>query len=306
MTFGVTPKDRHSIYPTIAPDNFVGALEDKVALVTGAGRGIGKAIALALAHAGAHIALLARTKSQLDVLAEEIKAKYHRKTLVLPVDATNQSDVAVAFEKTEEELGKVDILVVNAGITLWRPFLYCDFDEDFWRIMEVNFKAPMFIIQLAIKSMHKRKSGCIIAMSSQAVVKRIPGVSAYSASKVALNTSIGALQDELDASGESEIHMYAISPGIVQTDLFDGFRQYEEDMEKMESGCMQWWKEILDGALDPPELCAQTCVYLATGKAKELRGRHIDAVKDLQSVVDQADIVKKENLYDMSIKQLDG
>ncbi|KLO14712.1 NAD(P)-binding protein [Schizopora paradoxa] len=306
MTFGVTPEDRHSVYPAINPDNFVGALENKVALVTGAGRGIGRAIAIALAQAGARVALLARTKSQLDEVAEEIKTKYGRNTLVLPVDVTNQSDVAAAFKKTENELGKLDVLIANAGIALWRPFLHLDFNEDFWRIMEVDFKAPMFLIQLAMKSMVERKAGAIIAISGQGVVQRFPGLSGNSASKVALHIAIGALQDELDASGESGVHMYTLCPGVVKTELFKGYNLFEEDMEKMKQGSTKSWKGLLDTAGDSPELCAQTCVYIATGKAKELRGRYIDVSKDIQSVVDQADIVKKENLYNMSIKQLDG
>ncbi|KLO14711.1 NAD(P)-binding protein [Schizopora paradoxa] len=304
MASGVAPKDHHSVYPAIAPENFIGALENKVALVTGAGRGVGKAIAFALAHAGAHVALLARTKSQLDEVAEEIKAKYNRNVLVFPVDATNQPDVAAAFEKAERELGKIDILVANAAIIVWRPFLYSDFNEDFKKIMDVNFTAPFFLIQLSVKSMHERKSGVVIAISSQGGILRFAATAAYSASKAALNTAIGVVQLELDAQGESGVQLYALSPGTVKTDMLGMYGLHEKDMEKMQPGSTKWWRDLHDSAADPPELCAQTCVYLATGKAKELRGRHIDAVKDIQSIVDQADIVKRENLYDMCVKEL--
>jgi len=281
-------------------------LENKVAFVTGAGRGIGKAIALALAHAGAHVAILARTKSQLDEVAKEIKSKYHRNVLVLPADATNVSELAAAFEKTERELGKPDIVVANAAICIWRPFVSSDFDEDCWRTMEVNFRAPLFLMQLAIKSMQERNTGAIIAITSIAGVTRFLGLGAYSASKAALNAAVGVLQLELDAEGESGIQMYTVSPGVVQTQILTGHSAHAEDMEKMKRGSVKWWGEFLESALVPPELCAQTCVYLATGKAKELRGRYIDVVKDIESLVEQAEVVKRENLYDMGIKELGG
>ncbi|KLO14710.1 NAD(P)-binding protein [Schizopora paradoxa] len=306
MASGIAPKEYHSVYPAIAPEKLVGALEGKVALVTGAGRGLGKAISLTLAHAGAHVALLARTKAQLDEVAQEIETKYHRKTLVLPVDVTIQSDVAAAFEKTENGLNKLDILVANAGMVLWRPFVFCNFDEDFWRVMEVNFRAPLFIIQLAMKSMRERSSGTIIATSSLSVLQSFPGIASYTASKVALDAAIGALQKELDAPGESGIQMYAVNPGLVKTEIFDGYKQHEEELEKMKPGTVKWWDELLENPTETSELWAQTCVYLAAGKAKELRGRHIDVFKDIESIVEQSEIVKRENLYEMGVRQLGG
>ncbi len=182
MSLGIAPETHTNVYPAIEASNFVGAPKVKIAFVTGAGqciysghysniettitgRGIGRAIALAFAQSGAHVAILSRTKSELDEVAEIIRTKFGRKALVFAVDATDETAVAEAFARTERELGKLDIVVPNAGTSFWRPFAYLDFD-DWWKLMELNVKAPLFLTQLAIKSMRERNEGTVIAMSS--------------------------------------------------------------------------------------------------------------------------------------------
>jgi len=303
-TIGVAPETHHDVYPALEASKFMGTLKDKAAFITGAGRGIGKAIALALAQAGAHVALLARTESQLDEVADEIKSKYGRKALVFAVDGTDGITVAAAFQKTENELGKLDILVANAGMGALRPFALLDFDREWWRVMEVNVKAPLFLIQLAIKSMRERSGGTIIAISSDAGVLNFPGLSAYCSSKAALNRAIGCLQLELDAEHKSGIALYAVHPGGVKTQLTNP-SVVHDDMDKMTPGTVKKHRELLDSFINTPELCAQTCVYLATSeKPKELRGRFVNAECDIESLVNQAEIIKRENLYDLGIREL--
>lgn len=136
-------------------------------LIEPSGRGIGRAIALALAEAGTHVALLSRTKSQLDEVADIITTKHQRRALVLVADATSEAAIAEAFARTEQELGKVDIAVANAASFVFRPFVYTPFDE-WWNMMEVNVKGPMFLAQLAMKSMRERNEGEILIISSRA------------------------------------------------------------------------------------------------------------------------------------------
>ncbi|KLO14748.1 NAD-binding protein [Schizopora paradoxa] len=301
---GIAPETRTHVYPAIDSSNFVGALQEKVAFVTGAGRGIGKSIALALAQSGAHVALLSRTKSELEEVAEIIKTKFNRKALVFPVDTTKESAVENAFSTTERELGKVTIVVANAGYGLWRPFVYMDFSGEWWKEMELNVKAPMFLAQLAIKSMRANNEGTFIAISSSAACISSAGVSAYHTSKTALTRAIACVQMELDAEGKSGVHLYALHPGLVQTSLAAGGNNLHEDLEKMTPGTVKNITAWVNTFVNPPELAAQTCVYLASGKAKDLRGRYIDAEKDIEAVVEQAEIVRKENLYDLSIRTL--
>lgn len=133
------------------------------------GRGIGKTISLALAEAGAHVALLSRTKSELDAVAEIISTKFHRKSLVCVGDASDESSVTQAFAKAEHELGKVDIAVANAAINSFRPLVYTPL-EEWWRIMEINLKGPVILTQLAMKSMRQRNDGAIIVITSKAAL----------------------------------------------------------------------------------------------------------------------------------------
>ncbi len=133
------------------------------------GRGIGKTISVALAEAGAHVALLSRTKSELDAVAEIISFKFNRKALVCVADASDESAVAQAFAKAEQELGKVDIAIGNAAVNSFRPLVYTPL-EDWWRIMEINVKGPMILTQLAMKSMRERNVGTIIVITSKAAL----------------------------------------------------------------------------------------------------------------------------------------
>jgi len=260
---------------------------------------------LAFAQSGAHVALLARTKSELDEVAGIIRTKFDRKALVFPVSATDEKAVAKAFARTEKELGKLDIVVPNAASHFWRPFANVDLDE-WWKEMEMNVKAPLFLIQLAIRSIRERNSGTVIAISSAAGTRSIPGLSAYSTSKTALNRAIGCLQLELDAEGKSGINLFAVHPGTVKTKLALDTSAIHEDMEKLIPGITKQIKALVNGFVNPPELSAQTCVYLASGKASGLRGRYINAERDVESMAKQAEIVKKENMYDLCIRELGG
>ncbi len=94
------------------------------------------------------------------------------------MDATDNSAVAEAFARTEKELGKLDIVVPNAATSFWRPFAYLDFD-DWWKLMELNVKAPLYLTQLAIKSMRERNEGTVIAISSAAALSNIRRLKNY-------------------------------------------------------------------------------------------------------------------------------
>ncbi|KLO10636.1 NAD-binding protein [Schizopora paradoxa] len=302
---GSKPAEHLLPYDAIDPANFQNALKDKVALVTGAGRGIGRAIALAFAEAGADVALLSRTKSQLDEVANIITTTHHRRALVLPADATEKAAIEDAFARTESELGKVDIVVANAASFVFRPFVYTPIDE-WWNMMEANVKGPMILTQLAMKSMRERNEGAILVISSRAGIHDTAGLSAYSTSKTALIRAVGCLQLELDAEGKSGVHMYAVHPGGVKTALAQAGSSVSDDMDKMTPGSVQRIRDNFNSFVTPPELCGRTCVLLAMGKAKELRGRYIDVRNDIESVVEQAEIVKKNGLYSLGIRELGG
>ena len=166
---GTSVKIYNDVYDFISPSKLTGSLNGKVALITGASRGIGKAMALAFAEAGADVALLARTKSQLEDVASTIRSQYGKRALVLAVDATDEKAVTDAVRTTELELGPLDVAVANAGVGSTRPFASTPMTE-WWKVMEVNVKGQLLVAQAASKSMRTKGKGIVIFNASLAAV----------------------------------------------------------------------------------------------------------------------------------------
>jgi 2-deoxy-D-gluconate 3-dehydrogenase len=159
-------------------------LYGQVAVVTGASRGIGKEIALALASAGADIGLLARTKSQLEETACEIEG-FGRKTLIAQTDVAKSEEVDQAIETIAQNLGPVDILVNNAGITEQKPLVKMT-DADWHRVMGINLNGPFYLCRAVGRQMTARKRGKIINIGSVLGMVGYKKFASYSTSKGAL------------------------------------------------------------------------------------------------------------------------
>ena len=165
---GSAPTQHDDVYLAISPESLASTMQGRVILVTGAGRGIGRAIALSFARAGASgIALLSRTESELKSVAAEI-AEAHPETraLVCTVDATDRDALASALKSVERNLGAINVAVANAGTSLFRPFAYTP-GEDWWHVMEVNLKAPMMLAEMVLPGMREKNEGVIIFTASR-------------------------------------------------------------------------------------------------------------------------------------------
>jgi len=203
-------------------------LTGKKALVTGAGRGIGQAVALGLAYAGADVGLVARTESELKAVAAEVK-EIGRRAAVATADLTVTADIPALVGGLAGELGGIDILVNNAGTNI--PQDSVDVTEDAWdTIMAINLKSCFFMAQTVGKMMIEQgRGGRIINMTSQtgsvALIKR----AAYCASKAGLNLVTKVLAMEW---GPHEILVNAVAPTFVETEMTrpmladPEFRQY--------------------------------------------------------------------------------
>lgn len=189
------------------------------AIVTGAGRGIGKAIALGLAEAGADVGLVSRTSSELEAVAEQIQA-LGRRAVPIVSDLTETDRLQSLVEELTEKLGGIDILVNNAGINI--PQDAGEVTVDAWdRIMDINLKASFFLAQAVGRVMIRQgRGGRIINISSQtgsvALVKR----AAYCASKAGLNLVTKVLALEWGSHG---ILVNAVAPTFIETELSKGF-----------------------------------------------------------------------------------
>jgi NAD(P)-dependent dehydrogenase (short-subunit alcohol dehydrogenase family) len=189
-------------------------LLDKIAVVTGGTSGIGRALALGLASAGAHVVATSRSQEGVESVAQEIEA-LGRKTLRISSDVTDRNSLQSLHDLVIKEFGRVDILVNSAGITRKMPAL--DWTEAEWnRILSVNLNGTLYACQIFGRSMIAAHYGRIINIASLATYVAFHGVAAYGASKAAVGALTKSLAVEWATHG---ICVNAIAPGIFPTDL---------------------------------------------------------------------------------------
>ena len=237
-------------------------LEGKVAVVTGAGRGIGRRVALAYAEAGADVALVSRTMDQVATAASEARALGVR-AVPIEADLGVPEDVERAVATAVEELGKLDILVNNAGINHRAPTLEYEL-ADFDRILNVNIRGLFYASQKAAQQMVKLGGGGrIINTTSLASHMGVPGLSAYAASKGGVAMIIRVMAVEWAEEG---ITVNGISPGYISTSLTQPLRDDEERNEWILSRIpMKRW--------GTPEDMAGLYVFLASDAASYITGQ---------------------------------
>lgn len=208
------------------------SLDGKVAIITGAGRGIGKGIALTLAEAGVDVTVAARTVEQIEQTAKEIR-KLERRALVVPADVTKKDQVENVVEQTISHFGKIDILVNNAGMVLLKPIAFVPgmklegwyvadswdtplTEEEWHQILNTNLTSAFLFAQAVAPHMLRQKKGKIINISSNSADLAPPYFSAYCVSKAGLSMFTRCLATEW---APYNICVNAIGPGSVLTEL---------------------------------------------------------------------------------------
>ena len=201
-------------------------LKDKIAIVTGAGRGIGRATALALAQEGAHLVLAARTVSEIEIVAEEIRS-VGREVLVVATDVAKKTDVVAMVQQTLERFGKVDILVNNAGVAVHNPIP--DIREEDWDLnINVNLKSVFLCTQAVFTHMCGQGSGHIVNVSSLAGKYYPYKMAAYGAAKWGVVGLTGITQEEGRPHG---VRAILVRPGPVDTKMRRD--NHDDDLDKL-------------------------------------------------------------------------
>lgn len=237
------------------------SLENKVAIVTGASRGIGRAIALGFARAGANVALAARSEGDLKSLADEIEG-VGRRAIVVPTDVTQRDQIEALVTRTVEELGRLDILVNNAGGTRFMSPILGLRPEGWDKALALNLDSVFHATQLAAQQMAGGGGGSIIQIASVAGIMGVPGLSYYSAAKGGVRLLSQAVAKEL---AESNVRVNSIAPGWVATDLNANLR-VDEATDKFVTDMvpMKRWAE--------PEEIVGAAIFLASSASSFVTG----------------------------------
>jgi 3-oxoacyl-[acyl-carrier protein] reductase len=247
-------------------------VSERIALVTGGGRGIGRLIALELAEDGWSVVVGARTRGEVERVAEEAGGR------AVELDVSSRESV----ERAIEETGPVELLVANAGIG---PSLPSDWEADpreWWHVLEVNVLGAFLCCRAVLPGMLQRRRGRIVLTGSGAAY--LPGAartSAYAASKAALWRFGEVLAEQLQPHG---IPVFVISPGLVRTEMTASFPD--------------------DAPWTPPELAPRLVRVLASGKADALSGRYLHAEHDdIEDLIARADEVITQDLNAIRLRR---
>lgn len=236
-------------------------LDGKVSIVTGASRGLGRAMAEALAEARSHVVLAARGEKALDTAAERIRA-LGVSAIAVPTDVANEQDLDRLVGRTMEEFGRIDVLVNNAGTTARHPAL--DFPVEEWdKVLAVNLRSVFLLTQKVARVMMRQGGGKIINTASLLSEVGVPLILAYAASKGGIRQLTKALAIEW---AEHNIQVNAIGPGYFRTELTEKLYQDPERHNKIISrlAIKRWGKpDDLKGAV----------VYLASKASDYVTGQ---------------------------------
>ena len=245
-------------------------LQAQVAIVTGAGRGIGRATALELARMGAEIVVAELDRANAERTATEIRG-CGRRALAVPTDVTSRQDLAALVEQTRAEFGRIDILVNNAGIYRAAPTL--EVTEAHWdAVMNINAKAVFFATQAVLPTMIAQKRGAIVSLASMAGKIGSRANLPYNASKAAVISMTKSLAVAHAADG---IRVNCVCPGFVETDMWTAVAR-EQGMllaQSPEEFTRRQARRIPLGRMERPEDVANVIGFLVSPRSDYMTGQ---------------------------------
>jgi NAD(P)-dependent dehydrogenase (short-subunit alcohol dehydrogenase family) len=249
-------------------------LEGKAAIITGAGRGLGRAIAFAMAGEGSRLTIMSRSLNELEAVASQIE-KRGGVSHIFQGDVSRNDDVSRMVDETIELYSTIDILVNNAAIIGPARFLE-DTDFDAWdETINVNLNGPFYCARSVIPTMINKGSGKIINISSGLGQMPFPRFSAYGVSKAGIIQLTRSLSEELK---EQNIQVNAIDPGVMDTDMQEGIRKLGPPVlgDALHRNFCEYKKS---GSLKDPDEVASLAVFLASSSSDHLSG-YISTLRD--------------------------
>jgi NAD(P)-dependent dehydrogenase (short-subunit alcohol dehydrogenase family) len=253
-------------------------LAGQVAIVTGAGRGIGRATALELARLGADIVIAELDRANAERTAVEVK-DLGRRASVVTTDVTSRADLRTMVERTQAEFGRIDILVNNAGI--YRAALPLEITEEHWdAVMNINVKAVFFASQAVLPAMIAQKRGAIISLASMAAKVGSRTNLPYNASKAAVVSITKSLALAHAADG---IRVNCVCPGYVETDMWTAVAREQSALLGLspEDFTRQRAAQVPLGRMERPEDVANVIGFLASPRASYMTGQAINVTGGL-------------------------
>ena len=248
-------------------------LQDKVALVTGAGRGIGRAVALAFAREGAGVALTARTAAEIEQVAAEVAA-LGRAAAAVPVDLSDREAAVGLPERVARHFPAIDILVNNAGIgSNASPRRVVNYDDGFWDLsVAVNLTAPYLLTKALVPGMIARGWGRVINMASVAGKRGLLAAGAYTATKHGL---IGLTRTTALETAGTGVTVNAICPGATRTVMMLRRLQVDAELRGAPVADVEANINPMGRMLDPEEI-AELAVYLASDDSRGMTGQALN------------------------------
>jgi NAD(P)-dependent dehydrogenase (short-subunit alcohol dehydrogenase family) len=273
-------------------------VKDQVIVITGGGRGIGRAFALALAKTGATIVVTGRNAAPLETTVELVESDGGRATAVSS-DVADQKSVDRAFDEILAKHGRVDVLVNNAGVPGTIDLMWRADPDSWWRTMEINLRGCFLWARAVLPRMVERSAGRIVNIVSHAGVFRWPYLSDYSVSKAAL---IKLTENLAVETRRYNVAAFAFHPGFVKGGFCANLPEVDPPADTPAAKMLAWTrKELASDRAVTPEQSAAGVVKLVSGKYDALSGRYLTVADDLDALLARASEVQRKDLLTLRL-----